>query len=67
MEEQKSLPEEKEEKEKSLLQIQKESWYDKIPLNLKQLDTIVVVCWILLGLTAVAIALDAMDIFHLFG
>ena len=45
----------------------KESWYDKVPLSLKQLDAIVIVCWILLGLTVVAIALDAMDIFHLLG
>ena len=67
MEEQKSLPEEKEEKAKSLLQIQKESWYDKIPLNLKQLDTIVTVCWILIFVVIVVIALDAMDIFNPFG
>lgn len=67
MEEQKSLPEEKEEKAKSLLQIQKESWYDKIPLNLKQLDLIVTVCWILIAVVIVVIALDALDIFNPFG
>ena len=67
MEEQKSLPEEKEEKAKSLLQIEKESWYDKIPLNLKQLDTIITVCWILIAILIVVIALDAMDIFNPFG
>ena len=67
MEEQKSLPEEKEEKARSLLQIQKESWYDKIPLNLKQLDLIVTVCWILIVLLIIVIALDAMDIFNPFG
>ena len=67
MEEQKSLPEEKEEKAKSLLQIQKESWYDKVPLNLKQLDTIITVCWILIAVVIVVIALDAMDIFNPFG
>ena len=67
MEEQKSLPEEKEEKAKSLLQIQKESWYDKIPLNLEQLDTIVKVCWILIFVVIVVIALDALDIFNPFG
>ena len=67
MEEQKPLPEEKEEKAKSLLQIQKESWYDKIPLNLKQLDTIVKVCWILIFVVIVVIALDALDIFNPFG
>jgi len=67
MEEQKPLPEEKEEKAKSLLQIQKESWYDKIPLNLKQLDIIVTVCWILIFVVIVVIALDALDIFNPFG
>ena len=67
MEEQKSLPEEKEEKAKSLLQLQKESWYDKLPLNLKQLDTIITVCWILIFLVIVVIALDALDIFNPFG
>ena len=67
MEEEKSLPEEKEEKAKSLLQIQKESWYDKIPLNIKQLDLIVTVCWILIAVVIVVIALDALDIFNPFG
>ena len=74
MEEDKILPEpeesalpKEEEKVKSLLQIQKESWYDKIPLNLKQLDTIIVVCWILIVVLIVVIALDAMDIFNPFG
>ena len=70
MEEEKILPEEEtseQEKAKSLLQIQKESWYDKIPLNLKQLDTIITVCWILIFVVNAVIALDAMDIFNPFG
>lgn len=66
MDEEKTLPEE-EEKEKSLLQLQKESWYDKIPLNIKQLDTIITVCWILIIVVIIVIALDAMDIFNPFG
>ena len=66
MEEEKILPE-TEEKAKSMLQLQKESWYDKIPLNLKQLDTIVKVCWILIFVVIVVIALDALDIFNPFG
>ena len=66
MNQEKSLPEE-EEKAKSLLQIEKENWYDKIPLNLKQLDTIITVCWILIFVLIVVIALDAMDIFNPFG
>ena len=74
MEEEKILPDAeetevspKQEKAKSLLQIQKESWYDKIPLNLKQLDTIITVCWILIFVVIAVIALDAMDIFNPFG
>ena len=67
MEDEKTLPEEKEEKAKSLLQIEKENWYDKLPLNLKQLDTIITVCWILIFVLIVVIALDAMDIFNPFG
>lgn len=70
--EEKYLPEEEtqdapKEKVKTPWQLQKESWYDKIPLSLKQLDAIIAVCWILLALTAVLIYLDARDIFHLFG
>ena len=65
MEEEKSLPEE--EKAKSLWQIEKESWYDKLPLNVKQLDTIITVCWILIAVVIVVIALDALDIFNPFG
>ena len=56
-----------EEKAKSLLQIEKESWYDKLPLNLKQMDTIVRVCWILIFVVIAVIALDALDIFNPFG
>ena len=60
------LPEE-EAKMKSMWQIQKESWYEKLPLNLKQLDTIIVVCLILLVITFIVIFLDAADIFNPFG
>ena len=60
------LPEEEKE-DKNQWQQTKEGWYDKIPLSLKQLDIIVYVCWGLLGLTAVAIALEAMGIWSLFG
>ena len=52
---------------KPMWQIQKESWYDKLPLNLKQLDTIIVVGLVLLVITFIVIALDAMDIFNPFG
>ena len=67
MNEEKALPEEKEEKAKSMLQIEKESWYDKLPLNLKQLDIIVAVCWILIFVVIAVIVLDAMNIFNPFG
>ena len=56
-----------EERAKTLFQIQKESWYDKIPLNLKQMNIIVTVCWILMVVLFIVIALDAMDIFNPFG
>ena len=67
MDERIDLPEAEKEESKTPWQRTKESWYDKIPLSLKQLDLIVISCWVALGLTAVAIALDALDIWHLFG
>ena len=71
MEDEKILPQEaeisKEVKPKSMLQIQKENWYDKVNLNVKQLDTIITVGLILLALTFVVIFLDAADIFNPFG
>ena len=57
----------RDEKAKNTWQIVKESWYDKIPLNLKQLDLIIALCWIAIAATVVLIYLDAADIFHLFG
>ena len=65
-EEKKELPQ-KEEKAKTPWQLQKESRYDKVPLTLKQLDWIIGVCLFLLVLTFLAICLDSMGIFHLFG
>ena len=56
-----------EEKPKTPLQLQKENWYDKIPLNVKQLDIIITVCWILIAVVFAVIALDALDIFNPFG
>ena len=72
MEEDQILPEEtspksEEVKAKQPLQILKESWYDKVHLSVRQLDFIIVVCWLLLIATGVLIYLDAKDIFHLFG
>ncbi|MGM9628545.1 MAG: hypothetical protein ACI3V4_10715 [Faecousia sp.] len=61
-----ALPEE-DKPVKTPWQQQKESWYDKIPLSLKQLDIIIGICLTLLALTFIAICLDAMGIFHLFG
>mgnify|MGYP007016822310 FL=1 len=67
--EEKDLKEEtaKEEQLKSQWQLQKENWYDRVPMNQKQLDIIIGVCLVLLVLTFVLIYLDAKDIFHLFG
>ena len=65
--EEKTQPEQEEEKAKSLLQMEKERWYDKLPLNLKQLDLIITVCWILIFVVIAVIALDALDIFNPFG
>ena len=67
--EEKDIKEEtaKEEQLKSRWQLQKENWYDRVPLNQKQLDIIIGVCLVLLVLTFVLIYLDAKDIFHLFG
>ena len=63
-EEEKDLP--GEEKAKSPWQMQKERWYDKIPLTLKQLDIIIGVCLTLLAITFVLICLDAMGILNVF-
>ena len=52
---------------KSVWQLQKESWYEKIPVTVKQLDIIITVCLILLALTFVVIFLDAKDIINPFG
>ena len=65
--EEESAQSQEEIKMKSMWQIQKESWYEKLPLNLKQLDTIIVVCLVLLVITFVVIFLDAVDIFNPFG
>ena len=65
--EEENRPQQENEQTKGQWQLQKENWYDRIPLSKKQLDVIIVVCWILLALTFVLIYLDAKDIFHLFG
>ncbi len=60
------LPTEEEKPEKSAWQATKEGWYDKLPVTLKQMDIIVTICWIAIGLLIVAIALDALDIWSPF-
>ncbi len=63
-----SLPEEEVTPEeevpvKSTWQATKESWYDKVPLTVKQLD-IIIGCGIAgLVITFIVIALDAMGVF----
>ena len=54
----KQLPE-KEEPPKSQWQQTKESWYDKIPLTLRQLDYIVWGCYIALAVVFIKIFIDA--------
>lgn len=54
------------EQAKTPWQLEKESWYDKIPLSLKQLDILIAVCWVLLGLTVVAMYLDTTGILEIF-
>ena len=61
-EEKKELPQ-KEEKAKTPWQLQKESWYDKVNLTVKQLDIIIGCCIAALILTFIAIALDAIGVF----
>ena len=67
MEENANTPEKREETAKPNWQQQKENWYDRVPLNVRQLDKIIGTCLVLLVLTFVLIYLDAKDIFHLFG
>ena len=70
MEEEKNIPSETPEEEKpvkSAWQAKKESWYDKLPVTLKQMDIIVGVCWGLLILTGICIVLDTMGIISVFG
>lgn len=64
-EEKKELPEQ-EEKAKTPWQLQKESWYDKIPLTVKQLDIIIYICWTLLALFVIGVFLDATGIYDVF-
>ena len=66
-EEETAAPSEETAEAKSMFQIQKESWYDKLPLNLKQLDAIIIIGLILLALTFVVMFLDAADIINPFG
>ena len=65
--EEKDIKEEKAKEEQLKSQWQLQNWYDRVPLNQKQLDIIIGVCLVLLVLTFVLIYLDAKDIFHLFG
>ena len=70
MEDEKNLTpatEESSEKVKTPFQMQKENWYDKVPLTVKQLDWIIWGGLALLVLTFIVIFLDAADIFNPFG
>ena len=70
MEDEKNLTpatEDSAEKAKTPFQMQKENWYDKVPLTVKQLDWIIWGGLALLVLTFIVIFLDAADIFNPFG
>ncbi len=64
--ENKEVPQEEETPAKPAWQAMKERWYDKLPVTLKQMDIIVTICWIAIGLLIVAIALDALNIWSPF-
>ena len=55
------------EKGKTPWQMQKESWYDKVPLTVKQLDWIIWGGMALLVIVFIVIFLDAANIFNPFG
>ena len=68
-EEKKQLPQEEEttelpqEEKKHPWQKRKESWYDKVPLTVKQLDLIIWIATGLLILTFIVIFMDAYGVF----
>ena len=59
MDERKDLPETEKEEQKTMWQQTKESWYDKVPLTVKQLDIIIWVCVGALIVTFIKIFMDA--------
>lgn len=66
--EKKQLPQEEEttelpQEDKRPWQKRKESWYDKVPLTVKQLDLIIWIATGLLVLTFIIIFLDAYGVF----
>ena len=44
----------------------KRKWYSKVPLNLKQMDVILIIAGILLVITIMLIVLEATGVFYLF-
>lgn len=61
-EQEKAETKSKDEKVKSVWQLEKESWYDHVPLTVKQLDIIIGVAAGLLALIFLLIVLDAANI-----
>ena len=49
----------------SKVKARKEEWYDRVPLNTRQLTIIIRVVYVLLGIVAVLIILEAAGIFKL--
>lgn len=65
-EQEKKAAPEQQEKPKGAFQKRKEEWYDHVNLSVKQLDTIIAVCFGCLILVFVLIALEAAGRFSLF-
>ena len=62
MEEKDATPKEEPEEVKSQWQLQKENWYDRVPLTVKQLDKIIATCLVLLALGQWSLFLSAESI-----
>ena len=60
-----------EKKEKALdpfsaaVKARKEQWYDKVKLTVRQMDVIIRIIWVLLGIVVLLIILEAVGIFRL--
>ena len=49
----------------SAIKARKEEWYDRVPLNTRQLTVIIRILYVLLGIVGILIVLEAAGIFKL--